>query len=208
MGSSFILASASPRRRDLLAALGFDFQCEISRVEEEREKGEPPPAFAERLAKDKAAAVFARRTSDLPVLAADTVVFLGDRVLDKPANEAEAASTLAALSGRTHEVVTGVAIRDNRQERSCAVVTSVRFRALSAPEIDWYVATGEPMDKAGAYAIQGLGSFLIDTIDGSPSNVVGLPLSESIEMLEAAGVIPPWRLRAERLGSAPWRDER
>jgi septum formation protein len=124
------------------------------------------------------------------VLAADTVVVLGDRLLGKPANAADAASMLGALSGQTHRVLTAVALAHAGTIRSLAVTTEVRFRRLTAGQINWYVASAEPMDKAGGYAIQGLAAPFIEKINGSYTNVVGLPLAETMDLLEAAGFTP------------------
>lgn len=195
---SLVLASASPRRRAFLEALGVTFRSLTPRVDELRRENESPPAYARRLAAEKAAWAFEREAADRTeedqvVLAADTVVFIGEQILEKPHSEAEAISTLETLSGRTHKVVTGVAVHAGGTSHQRAVVTSVRFRELSAEEIRWYVDTGEPFDKAGAYAIQGAGAFLVSGIEGSPSNVVGLPLAETLEMLETAKVALPWR---------------
>jgi septum formation protein len=187
-----ILASASPRRHALLTALGLPFRAETSQVPEVRRPKEAPPAYARRLAAEKASAVADRNDGALPVLAADTVVCLGDRVLEKPESAEAAVETLTALSGRTHRVVTGVAVSFAGTVHQQAVITEVRFRTLTPAEIAWYVGTGEPMDKAGAYAIQGTGSFLIEAIDGSPSNVVGLPLAETLDLLRGVGLRLPW----------------
>ena len=198
MSTPFILASGSPRRKDLLASLGLAFECEIPRIPETRRQGESPVDFALRLAEEKAAVVSERIARRLPVLAADTVVFIGQEILDKPSDQEDAARILRTLSGVTHEVVTGVAAANGSRIHRSAVVTRVRFRELEDAEIRWYCETGEPMDKAGAYAIQGIGNFLVESIDGSPSNVIGLPLAEALGLLAAVGVSPPWRAAGSR----------
>lgn len=170
-----ILASASPRRRELLASLGLAFGVRPVAIDESPLDGEAPDAYVERLAVAKASAEGA--AGEL-VLAADTVVALDDELLGKPADPAEARAMLARLAGRRHEVFTGVALRDphaERLERSVAR-TSVDIAPLSADRIAWYVDTGEPLDKAGAYAIQGLGALFVTHIEGNYTNVVGLPL--------------------------------
>jgi septum formation protein len=187
--SRLILASASPRRRDLLAALGVAFEVRPVEVDESPRDGEPPEALVRRLAGAKAAAIGGdgrEGAAGAVVLAADTLVVLAGRVLGKPVDEAEARSMLAELQDREHEVLTGVAVRDlaSGEERLEVARTRVRLGPLDAERIDWYVRTGEPMDKAGAYAIQGLGALLVDSIDGNYTNVVGLPLP-TVRMLLA-----------------------
>jgi septum formation protein len=170
-----ILASASPRRAEILASLAIPFEVDPADVDETPLDGEDPAATAARLASAKAAAVAARRPGAL-ILAADTLVVLEDRTLGKPADDAEAARMLALLSGREHRVVTGVCLsRGAEGPRTEIAWSSVRFSPLSAEEIAWYVATGEPRDKAGAYAVQGLGARFIERIEGSFTNVMGLP---------------------------------
>ena len=175
------LASASPRRRELLQGLGVTFAVEAPHLDETAIPGESAHDHVVRLAAQKAAAVAAGlRARAIPalVLAADTVVTIDGAILGKPKDEAEALAMLRLLAGRTHEVVTGcrlVRLDDGRVAAAIAT-TTVRFAAWDEPLARWYVATGEPMDKAGAYGIQGLGVFLSTGIDGSWSNVVGLPL--------------------------------
>ena len=169
-----LLASASPRRRELLALLGVRFDVVVPDVDETPLPDEPPRAFAERMARDKAAAV----ASSGVVVAADTVVVLGGRILGKPADAADARAMLAALSGRTHRVLTGVCVRRNERAHVFSVATEVEFRPLCEEEISAYVDSGEPMDKAGAYAVQGGASSMVRALRGSYSNVVGLPLCE------------------------------
>ena len=184
-----ILASASPRRRELLAQVGIVPDAILApEIDETPRRGETARACALRLAVAKADAVPA--DDDEVVLAADTVVALGRRLLGKPADAAEAAAFLALLSGRRHRVVTAVAVRRGERIGSRAVETAVRFKRLSAREIDAYLAAGEWQGKAGAYAIQGRAGGFVPWIGGSYSNVVGLPLTETLGLLEAAGVVP------------------
>ena len=188
----WILASASPRRRELLGGAGQEFTVEPSGVEEdERRRDESPEAFALRLATAKGAEV-ARRADGRWVLAADTIVVAGDEVLGKPRDPVEARSMLAKLSDREHRVVTAFALvaPDGRFAAREAVTTTVVFRRLSNDEIAAYVATGEPDDKAGAYAIQGGARDFVRRISGSYSNVVGLPLEAVERALRDAGL---WR---------------
>lgn len=188
---SLVLASASPRRRDLLSQLGLRFTVAAADIDETPLPGEAADVYVLRLAREKARTV-AERFPDTWVLAADTTVALGAELLGKPSSPAEAREMLTRLSGRTHAVYTGVALAGRAQE-SRVVRTGVTFRTLSAGEIDWYAHTGEPLDKAGAYGMQGKGSFLVSGIEGSPTNVIGLPLGETLELLMRAGVPTPWR---------------
>ncbi|NOK31897.1 septum formation inhibitor Maf [Corallococcus exercitus] len=186
----FVLASASPRRKDLLAQLGLRFTVAAADIDETPMAGEIARNYVHRLAVEKARTV-ATRHPDAWVLAADTTVALGSELLGKPRDAAEAREMLTRLSGRVHEVFTGIAVA-GRAQASEVVRTQVTFRTLSTEEIAWYAETGEPLDKAGAYAIQGKGGFLVQGIDGSPSNVVGLPLGETLALLSRAGVPLPW----------------
>jgi septum formation protein len=186
-----ILASASPRRQELLGLLGLPFEVIPSEVDEAalvRELGEQPlPAeMARRLAEVKAADVAARHPDAL-VLGADTIVVLGDAILGKPVSPDDARRMLALLSGRTHQVITGIALRGGVSV-SDAVSTDVTFRELTSREIDAYVATGEPMDKAGAYALQGRAAVLIEGIHGDYTNVVGLPVPRLAILLRRSGI--------------------
>ncbi len=191
MPASLVLASGSPRRRELLSHFGLPFVVFPAEVDERVAAGESPAAAAERLARAKAKA--GRRASPgAVVVAADTLVALDGQIFGKPAGAAGAKRTLRSLSGRTHEVHTGLCVAGPAGIRSRAVTSRVRMRALSGGEIDWYVATGEPLDKAGAYAVQGRGAIFVEAIDGSWSNVVGLPLAELTPMLSEAGVALPW----------------
>jgi septum formation protein len=185
-----VLASGSPRRRDLLRAAGFDFVVDAADVDERREPGETPRQYVERLACAKARSVAGRHPGAL-VLGADTAVVLGDEVLGKPASADDAATMLERLSGRAHEVLTGIAvIRDGRMF-STVEQTTVWMQPLAAQDVAAYVETGEPLDKAGAYAIQGLASRFVSRIDGSYSNVVGLPLVVVAGLLRAAAEAVP-----------------
>jgi len=191
-GRPLILASGSPRRRELLARLGLPFVVDVSDEPEEVDPELPPERQVLALAERKARAVAARHAHGL-VIGGDTVVALYGAILGKPRDDAEAAAMLERLSGRSHEVWTGLAIVDatsGRVERH-AVPTVVRFRQLSAAEIAAYVATGEGRDKAGAYAIQGAGGALIAATLGCWTNVVGLPLCETAELLRRFGPAIP-----------------
>lgn len=181
--TSLYLASGSPRRRELLTLLGVSFDILLTHTEEQRREGEAAEAYVRRLAQDKAKAGVALAQEDRPVLGADTIVVLNGRVLEKPRDEAHAADMLAALSGKQHQVMTAVAIADRHDVRCQLVVTDVTFRSLSQQDIRDYIAKGEPMDKAGAYGIQGKGGCFVRTITGSYHAVVGLPLVETHELL-------------------------
>jgi nucleoside triphosphate pyrophosphatase len=172
---SLVLASESPRRRELLAIAGFQFSVRARPVEEVRRAGETPIQYARRLALEKAAAA-APRPGEI-VLGADTVVVVDDRILEKPADAADARAMLRLLSGREHAVITGICLVHDDGSVSDHASTSVRFAPMSEAEISDYVTSGEPMGKAGAYAIQGLASKFVERIDGCYFNVMGLPLS-------------------------------
>jgi septum formation protein len=181
-----VLASASPRRAAILSALGVSFRVEAADVDETPLEGEAAEGLAERLARAKAAAVVDPR--GLPVVAADTVVVCDGTLLGKPACAAEARAMLARLQGRDHEVVTGVCVARGAALRSGVERTLVEFAPMSAAEIDWYVATGEPADKAGAYHIDGRGALFVVRVSGSPSNVAGLPVGLLRRLLGETGV--------------------
>ena len=194
-----VLASASPRRRELLTQAGFTFQVHPANIPEDPYPNEDPIAYVTRLAREKAEAVYneitnapasEQRASAPPqvVLGADTTVTLDNHILGKPENPADAARMLRLLSGRTHRVITGVALVSAASTEVAAEVTAVRFLALSDQEIDDYIVTGEPMDKAGAYAIQGRAARWIPRIDGCYFNVVGLPIALVCALLEGAGL--------------------
>lgn len=185
-GPRLVLASQSPRRRALLANAGFEFTVRSRPVEERRADGESPVDYVRRLARAKAEASWKagaengknRGDSAEIVLGADTVVVLGKKVLEKPRDAADARRMLAALSGRRHIVITGICLRHAGGATVDHTSTSVQFARLDPHEIDAYVATGEPMDKAGAYAIQGRASRFVERVDGCFFNVVGLPVSQ------------------------------
>lgn len=183
-----ILASASPRRRELLAHLGLPFTIEAADIDETPLPDESPHLYTERLAKEKAETI-ARRHPDAVILAADTTVVLDDLILGKPHDAADARRMLSLLQGRTHEVVTGVALYSNSQITVESEETSVVFTQMNIETIDRYIATGEPLDKAGAYGIQGIAAQFIPRIQGDYSNVVGLPLARVRHMLQRAGLL-------------------
>jgi len=177
------LASGSPRRQELLAQLGVSFARIVTGIEETRGEGESAQQYVSRLAREKALAGVAQTARDLPVLGADTIVILNGEVLEKPRDAEHAAHMLRKLSGQMHQVMTAVALADSQYVLDCLVVTEVTFRALSDEDIAGYVASGEPMDKAGAYGIQGQGGCFVRKINGSYHAVVGLPLVETYELL-------------------------
>ena len=187
-----VLASASPRRRELLAGLGLPFDVVPSTVEESLAPGLPAPALATSLALAKARDVAARTEPATVVLAADTLVVLEGHPFGKPASPDDARRMLAALGGRTHEVVTGVAVVEagTGREATEAVVSRVVMRPYTAAEIEAYLATGEPWDKAGAYAVQGEGRRLVAGVEGCYTNVVGLPVTTTARLLRAVGLAP------------------
>jgi len=190
MVNRLILASKSPRRYELLKQVGLDFEVIPSGVVEDFVNTESPREHVLRLAEAKAMEV-ASKYPDRWVVAADTIVYINGSILGKPKSREEAAEMLRRLSGREHRVLTGFSVcylekRNNDKE---AVQTMVRMKPLTPVEIEWYVHTGEPLDKAGGYAIQGIGSFMIESIQGSYTNVVGLPICELIQMLNRLGAI-------------------
>ncbi len=187
-----ILASASPRRAELLSAAGFDFDVRPVQVDETPLPGELPSAYVLRVAVLKAQS-YQRLAEGEVVLAADTTVVVDGSILGKPDDDADARRMLRLLSGREHEVLTGVALRENGRIVSAVESTRVHVLPLSGAEVDWYVASGEPADKAGAYAVQGLAARFVHRIDGSYSNVVGLPVSRVFLMLKALAVREPGR---------------
>lgn len=176
---ALVLASGSPRRRDLISQLGIAFMVEVSDVDESLLPGETPSQHTVRLARSKAETI-ARRHPEQWVLGADTTVIVDDQFLGKPADEQEACAMLAQISGRWHTVVTGYCLLNEAQQRNYTgyAESKVFIRPLSEAQIRAYVHTGEPMDKAGAYAIQGIGASLVLKVEGSYTNVVGLPLAE------------------------------
>jgi len=186
-----VLASASPRRRELLSSIGLVFEVVPSTIEERRREAEEPASYVLRLSREKAEEVAARRP-EAWVIGADTTVFIADKILEKPSDEADAARMLQTISGREHTVFTGITLlgpaASHRESR--VVSTQVTMIALTDEEIVWYVGTGEPMDKAGAYAVQGVGAMFISSITGNYTNVVGLPLSVLFDMMRRAGIDP------------------
>jgi septum formation protein len=188
--TKIILASQSPRRRRLLERAGLRFSVIPSEFDEASISASTPDDYVRRLAVEKARDI-GRKHPECWVIGADTVVVVDNGILGKPASPSEARGMLQRLSGRTHQVLTGYCICRMSGTRSFAdtVRTDVHFKALSNDEIEWYIATGEPLDKAGAYAIQGIGAFLVKRINGSYTNVVGLPVCEVIEVLVREKVI-------------------
>jgi nucleoside triphosphate pyrophosphatase len=184
--SMLVLASASPRRQELLRAAGIQFAVQPADVPEVPQAGEKPRAYAERLAREKAQAVFRQRPGDM-VLGADTVVIIDEHILEKPRDAADAARMLQLLSGRQHLVTTGIALVGGGFEDVRSETTRVAITEITDDEIRSYVATGEPMDKAGAYAIQGIASRWISRIEGDYCNVVGLPVALVYRMLHEHG---------------------
>ena len=187
----FILASSSPRRRELLTSIGLEFEVIPSQIPEEHQAGEAPEEYVARLSREKAQAIAAKHSGRW-VIAADTTVLLGEELLEKPVDAADAARMLATIAGRTHVVYTGVTLQNAARgwHDTRVAESEVRMLPLSAAEIDWYVKTGEPLDKAGAYAVQGIGAMFIESIHGSYTNVVGLPLALLFQMLRKAGIDP------------------
>lgn len=184
-----ILASASPRRRELLQQLGVASDCRPADIDETRAQNEPPEDYVQRMAVEKARAVAALFPApDYAVLGADTTVVLDDQALGKPVNHMDALGILARLSGRSHRVLTSVCLLGPAGEQCELVSTDVEFLSLDRQTCEAYLATEEPWDKAGAYGIQGLGGAFVRSIRGSYSNVVGLPLCETWQMLRAGGI--------------------
>lgn len=186
----FILASSSPRRSDLLNQIGLDFEVIPSRFDESQVNASDPVELVRTLAREKAGTVASEVEGEAIVLGADTIVLLDGEILGKPRDEAEARSMLGRLAGRTHRVLTGVALirRPNGPILVEHEETAVTMRNLTPGQIAAYVASGEPMDKAGAYAVQGLGSVLVERLQGDYFNVVGLPLPRLALMLEPLGL--------------------
>jgi len=186
-GNLIILASGSPRRRELLDILGARFEVCPAADEEPPRPDEPPPAFAVRAARAKAELVAVEHPRN-PVLASDTVVDIDGRLLGKPRSTSEARAMIRLLSGRTHQVHTAVALVVGSSCRSLLDTADVRFLAITDSTIDWYVATGEPMDKAGAYAVQGAGGLLVESVNGSPQTVIGLPIHRLPNLFSQSGL--------------------
>ena len=182
-----VLASASPRRHDLLNLIGIAHEVVPANIDESVRPRESPRKHAERLAREKASSVLGR-DSDLVAIGADTIVLIDNKILGKPANAVDAGSMLSLLNGRQHTVVTAVAVARGRKVFSAVEEVSVKFRKLSDDEIDAYIATSEPMDKAGAYGIQGYGATIVERIDGDYFAVMGLPLVRLVSLLAEAGI--------------------
>ncbi len=187
---AIVLASASERRSRLLDQIGVAHACVAADVDESQHPGEAPVSYVQRLAREKAGAVVDRLEGrpEQPVLAADTTVVLDGRIYGKPADETDCVAMLSALGGRTHEVLTAIALRHDGFLSETLCTSRVTFRAIGTEECRRYWASGEPAGKAGAYAIQGLGAVFVARLDGSFSGVMGLPLYETATLLEAAGV--------------------
>jgi len=199
-----VLASASPRRRELLERIGIRFAVVPSHAAEEELPGETPEEHVLRLSRTKAQEVARRpEVAGRWFIGSDTIVLRGTTILGKPRDAAEAAAMLRSLSGRSHRVLSGYAVYDRQSGStvSGAVTTAVRFKELTEEEIAGYIASGEPFDKAGAYAIQGIGVFMVLAIEGSYTNVVGLPLCEVVEVLERLGAVKLFASQAG--GGAP-----
>lgn len=190
MANRLILASKSPRRYDLLKQLGLDFEVIPSKIEEDFVPNESPLEHVIRLAEAKALDV-ANQYQGRWVIGADTIVYVDGTILGKPKSREEALEMLRLISGKEHRVLSGICVshlKKGKRERE-TVETAVRVKVLSPVEMDWYVRTGEPFDKAGGYGIQGIGSFMIESINGSYTNVVGLPLCELMQMLVRLGAL-------------------
>ena len=187
-----ILASSSPRRRELLTQIGVRFRIQAADIDETPLAGEGAVAYVERMALEKARKVAEDHPQEV-VLGSDTSVIFSGEILGKPVNNREAEETLQRLSGQTHQVLSAVAVVKGDREKVISVATEVTFRSLSDEEIARYVATGEPADKAGSYGIQGMGAILVAGISGSYSNVVGLPLTETAALLNEFDV-PAWHI--------------
>jgi nucleoside triphosphate pyrophosphatase len=186
-GSRVVLASASPRRRELLNLIGIPHDVRPANVDETMRPREAPRRHAERLAREKASAI-AVRDPNLITIGADTVVVINRKVLGKPADAEDAARMLGMLSGREHTVITAVAVSRGRELRSAIEEVRVKVRRLSDEEIEAYIATGEPMDKAGAYGIQGFGATIVERIEGDYFSVMGLPLVRLVGLMRDVGV--------------------
>ncbi len=182
------LASSSPRRHEILTAMGLRFTAAGVDIDETRYEGEPVADMVVRLAIAKAAAARENLDQSLPIIGADTAVVIGDQVLGKPGSQDEAVQMLASLSGRSHTVLTGVALDYAGMVRTTTSLTEVRFREISPDEAQSYWQSGEPLDKAGAYAVQGIAGIFVEELSGSYSGVVGLPVFETAALLADAGL--------------------
>ena len=190
MGNRLVLASGSPRRSELLKQVGLEFDVIPSRIEEDFIEGEPPEKHVLRLAEAKVLNI-GNQHPHRWVIAADTIVYIDHTILGKPKDRGEAMEMLRRLNGREHQVLTGFSVRHLEKciEDQEAVQTTVKVKTLTPVEMEWYTNTGEPFDKAGGYAVQGIGSFMIEWIRGTYTNVVGLPLYELMEMLKRLGAV-------------------
>jgi septum formation protein len=186
-GARIVLASASPRRRDLLNLIGIAHEVRPANIDETMRPREAPRRYAERLAREKASAI-ATRDPDLITIGADTVVVINRKVLGKPVDAVDAARMLRMLSGREHTVITAVAVSRGRKLRSAIEEVRVKFRSLRDDEIEAYIAMGEPMDKAGAYGIQGYGATIVERVEGDYFAVMGLPLVRLVGLMRDVGV--------------------
>ena len=182
-----VLASGSPRRHELLSLIGIQHEVRPANIDESLKPRETPHRHAERLAREKASAV-ATRDPNLITIGADTIVVVNRKILGKPASVEQAGAMLRQLSGREHKVVTAVAVARGRKLRSAVEEVRVRFRKLRQDEIDAYIATGEPMDKAGAYGIQGFGATIVECVNGDYFSVMGLPLARLVGLLRDVGI--------------------
>jgi septum formation protein len=187
MPVQIILASASPRRKELLDQIKVFYKVHPVDLDETPLPYETPRNYVQRLAAEKSAACVAQLATDIPVLAADTAVILGDVIMGKPKSEADAMAMLTQLSGKTHQVYSAISLR-GREHGQAVSITEVTFRRLTQKEILDYLHSGEPLDKAGSYAIQGLGGMFVESIKGSFSGVVGLPLFETAQLLSKQGI--------------------
>ncbi len=186
--TNLVLASQSPRRAVLLRQLGVEFKQQPADIDERQLSGEPVEDYVARLAWEKSAAVQAQLDGNTAVIAADTTVVLDGQVLGKPEDHFDALAMLARLSGREHQVLTAVCVRLGAQVEEALSDSRVRFRSLSREQCDAYLQTDEPWDKAGAYGIQGLAGAFVQSLEGSYTGIVGLPLSETWELLQRVGV--------------------
>jgi septum formation protein len=191
--TALILASSSPRRHELLRTVGVEFSVQAADVDESVHPGESPIGYVERVAHAKAMAIVARlgmgATGDVAVLAADTTVDVDGEILGKPRDDGDARRMLGLLSGRTHQVHTAVVGWRITGVRTATATTDVTFASLNVSDIDWYLSLGEHRDKAGAYGMQNSAGAFVERIDGSPTNVIGLPLAQTIAVLRACGVV-------------------
>ena len=187
MSTQIILASASPRRKELLDQIKVSYQVHPVDLDETPLPNEKPLEYVQRLAAEKSAACVTRLKTDLPVLAADTAVIVGDIIMGKPKDQADAVAMLSQLSGKTHQVYSAISLRGYEHNQAVSI-TEVTFRHLTRQEILAYWLTGEPLDKAGSYAIQGRGGMFVESIVGSFSGVVGLPLFETAQLLSKQGI--------------------